>query len=248
MSVKAALLCGGTGSRLRPLTYYFQKTMLPIGTSQKPILEYIVRYLAYHGIREMTMLVGYKAEQIVNYFRDGSNFGVRIDYSYDTEEYRGNGGALINALRAGKFDGYDDVLIYYSDILTEMDAGELLRIHREMGYEATLAVSDHYRLPVGVAELRDGRVVSFREKPDININPTIGILVMKQSAIRRFSDLKGELDIMGDFISALVREGKVGAYVTKSFWIDVGTTETYEKLDHQMIDEKFGRYVATSTL
>ncbi|MGC8593223.1 MAG: nucleotidyltransferase family protein [Nitrososphaeria archaeon] len=242
MNVKAALLCGGTGSRLRPLTYYFQKTMLPIGTSQKPILEYIVRYLKFHGIDEITMLVGYKAEQIVNYFRDGSNFSVKVDYSYDNDELKGNGGALINAYRAGKFDGYEDILVYYSDILADMDLTDFLKFHKEKKFSATLAVSDHYKLPVGVAEMNGDTVVSFKEKPSININPTIGILMIKTEAIKKFSQMKGEIDIMGDIISSLVKEKSVGGYVTNSFWIDVGTTETYEKLDHELIETMFSKY------
>jgi len=243
VSVKAAILCGGIGSRLRPLTYYFQKTMLPIGISQKPILEFIIHYLKYYKIKEMTMLVGYKAEQIVNYFRDGSNFGIKVDYSYDNEELKGNGGALINAYRAGKFDGYEDVLIYYSDILTEMNLAELLKFHKDKNFSATIAVSDHYKLPVGVAEIKGEKVVSFKEKPSININPTIGILAMKIDVIKKFSNYKGEVDIMGDMISSLVKDGNVGGYITNSFWIDVGTTETYEKLDHELIEKMFSKYM-----
>ena len=74
----ALILCGGEGTRLRPLTFYFQKTMLPIGLNQKPLLEYIVRLLKYHRINDIVMLVGYKYKQIINYFEDGSRFGVHI--------------------------------------------------------------------------------------------------------------------------------------------------------------------------
>ena len=70
--VKGLILCGGTGTRLRPITYYFQKTMIPIGLKQKPLLEYVVRLLSFHGISDLAFLVNYKAEQIVNYFDDGS--------------------------------------------------------------------------------------------------------------------------------------------------------------------------------
>ncbi len=243
MKLKGALLSGGLGSRLRPLTYYFQKTMLPIGKSQKPILEYIVRYLKSYGVTEISMLVGYKAEQIINYFKDGSSFGVKIDYSFDSEELKGNGGALINAYRSGKFDGYEDVLIYYSDILTDLDLKQFIEFHEENGFEATLAVADHYKLPVGVAEISGKKVVSFREKPEIKIYPTIGILMMKVEAIKKFAERKGETDIMGDMVQSLVKEGLVGAYVTNAFWIDVGTTETYEKLDHEFIEELFSKYM-----
>jgi mannose-1-phosphate guanylyltransferase len=243
VSTKAAILCGGTGSRLRPLTYYFQKTMLPIGNSQKPILEYVIGYIKHFGIDNFTLLVGYKAEQIVNYFKNGIQFKVNIDYSYDKEDMKGNGGALINAYLSGKFDKYSDVLIYYSDILTTLDISDMLKLHQEKNFDATIAVSDHYKLPVGVAKIKDSKVINFEEKPDYNINSTIGILLIKVSAIRKFANLRGDIDIMKDMIQKLVTEGKVGAYVTRDFWIDVGSTDTYEKLDHNVIDQMFSKYI-----
>lgn len=82
-SVKAAVLCGGEGSRLRPLTFYFQKAMIPIGSEQKPLLEYIVRLLKAHDVRDLVFLVNYKYEQIKNYFGDGSRFGVHVEYLVD---------------------------------------------------------------------------------------------------------------------------------------------------------------------
>ncbi|RLG73434.1 MAG: hypothetical protein DRO23_08940, partial [Thermoprotei archaeon] len=92
MKVKGAVLCGGVGKRLRPLTYYFQKTMIPIGKRQKPLLEYIVKLLKYHNIKNLVLLVGYKHEQIVNYFENGERFGVKISYVVDSPEYKGTGG------------------------------------------------------------------------------------------------------------------------------------------------------------
>ena len=86
--VKGLVLCGGPGTRLRPITYYFQKTMVPIGIRQKPLLEYVVRLFKFHGIQELAFLVNYKAEQIVNYFDDGSRFGVKISYVYDDPQLK----------------------------------------------------------------------------------------------------------------------------------------------------------------
>ncbi|MEM2875911.1 MAG: sugar phosphate nucleotidyltransferase, partial [Candidatus Bathyarchaeia archaeon] len=94
MDVKGAILCGGPGKRLRPITYYFQKSMIPIGRRQKPLLEYIVRLFKYYDIKDLTLLVGYKSEQIVNYFDDGDRLGLRITYVKDDEKLRGTGGVL----------------------------------------------------------------------------------------------------------------------------------------------------------
>ena len=78
--VKGVVLAGGEGRRLRPLSYYFQKCMIPIGHSQKPLLEYIVRLLKYHNIADVLLLAGYKQEQITNYFNSGNRFGVKINF------------------------------------------------------------------------------------------------------------------------------------------------------------------------
>ncbi|MDG6923238.1 MAG: NTP transferase domain-containing protein, partial [Nitrososphaerota archaeon] len=70
MATKTVILCGGEGRRLRPLTNYFQKTMVPIGPRKRPLLEYVVRLLVHHKLRDITMLTGYRAEEIENYFDD----------------------------------------------------------------------------------------------------------------------------------------------------------------------------------
>ncbi len=71
MSIKGIVLAGGEGTRFRPLTYYFQKCMIPVGDEQKPILDYILRLFKYHGIKKTVLLVGYKHQQIENYFDHG---------------------------------------------------------------------------------------------------------------------------------------------------------------------------------
>src|SRR5579862_7822511 len=94
MVTKAAVLCGGEGTRLRPLTNYFQKTMIPIGGKKRPLLEYIVRLMAYNGISDLTLLTGYRSEEIERYFEDGSRFGVKVGYSRDPENSKGSARSL----------------------------------------------------------------------------------------------------------------------------------------------------------
>ncbi|MGB9134140.1 MAG: sugar phosphate nucleotidyltransferase, partial [Candidatus Bathyarchaeia archaeon] len=86
---KAIVLCGGEGTRLRPITHYLQKTMIPIGHLQKPLLEYIIRLLKFHGLSDITLLVNYKAEQIQNYFGDGARFDVKVSYVHDSQSLKG---------------------------------------------------------------------------------------------------------------------------------------------------------------
>ncbi|NIR86107.1 NTP transferase domain-containing protein, partial [Candidatus Bathyarchaeota archaeon] len=118
--VKGLVFCGGTGVRLRPITYYFQKTMLPIGSKQKPLLEYVIRLLKFHGIKDLALLVDYKAEQIQNYFDDGSRFDVKISYVHDDPKLKGTAGSMLNAYKHGVVDVDDTLFMYYGDILTNM--------------------------------------------------------------------------------------------------------------------------------
>ena len=243
MKVKGVILCGGEGKRLRPLTYYFQKTMIPVGRKQKPLLEYIVKLLKYHGIEDLVLLVGYKHEQIVNYFENGERFGVKINYIVDNPKYKGTGGALLNAYLKGAFDNVKTLLIYYGDILSNINLTEMLNKHWEWNSAVTLAVAAKYQIPVGVVETKGNKVVGVKEKPWLNIKATIGILALETNTLKvleKLSEKKRELDIMGDLIPELIKEKHpVYAYQYKGKWYDVGTTERYEKLDSNKIEEMF---------
>lgn len=232
--MKPVVLCGGEGSRLRPLTYYFQKTMVPIGREQRPLLEYILRHLKIHGFEEAVLLIGYKGEQVVNYFEDGSRVGLRLTYVWDPEDAHGTCASVRNALKQKTITKDETLLIYYGDILTNLDLGALAAKHREEKAAATLAVSPRYQLPVGVVKLENSRVVEMREKPFIDIYVTIGILVLEARTLKTFPQA---VDIMSDLIPSLIQKGeKVAAYVSDAFWYDVGTTEKYEKLTSEIVD------------
>lgn len=232
--MKPVVLCGGEGSRLRPLTYYFQKTMVPVGREQRPLLEYILRHIKMHGFEEAVLLIGYKGEQVVNYFEDGSRVGIRLTYVWDSEEVKGTCASLRNALKQDALTPRDTLLVYYGDILTNLNLGELARKHVQDKAAATLALSPNYQLPVGVADVVDGLVKEMREKPFIPINVTIGILVLEA---RHLQQSEGLTDIMSDLIPRLIKQGeKVSAYVSDCFWYDVGSTEKYEKLSNELVD------------
>ena len=235
--VKGVVLCGGRGEALKPLTNYFQKSMVPVGSLEKPVLEYIVRHMAYHGLKDIVLLVGYKAHQIANYFNDGSRFGVRITYVLDEEGYSGTGGALIGALKSNAFKGAEVLLVHYGDILTNLDLRGLLEFHFERKADATLAVAEGYRVPVGVAEVSGGVVVRMVEKPVIRGPVTIGVLALSTSALKLFEHLRGDIDLMRDLIPKLLeRGGRVLAYRFRGSWIDVGASEAYEKLNAEDVD------------
>lgn len=239
---KGLVLCGGPGTRLRPITYYFQKTMVPIGMKQKPLLEYVVRLFKFHGIRDIAFLVGYKAEQIVNYFDDGSRFDAKISYVYDDPQSKGTAGSVLNTYTQGTVGVEDTLLVYYGDILTNMNLQDLLCYHEKREASATVALSSSFTVRVGLADMdKDNKIRGFVEKPSLEKPVSVGILVFRGETLKDMERLKKgrhELDLMRDVIPYLIKMDKpVYGYLSDAFWYDVGSTETYEKLTPQLVED-----------
>jgi len=242
--VKGIVLCGGKGTRLRPLTHYIQKTMVPVGVKQKPLLEYVVRLFHFHGIKDVVFLVNYKAEQIMNYFEDGSRFDVNISYIEDDASSRGTGGAVLTAYNKGAVSTSDTLLVYYGDIITNMNLTDLLQYHANKQAWGTVALSLGFKVRVGLADLDEGgKVLGFTEKPTLEKPVSVGISILRGDVLEEMKRLKGEkyeLDLMGEVFPHLLEVGKpVYGYVSKAFWYDVLSTEAYEKLDPQLVEETF---------
>ena len=240
--VKAFVLCGGEGKRLRPITYYLQKTMIPIGPSQKPLLEYIVRLLKFHNITDITLLLNFKAVQVKSYFEDGRRFDVKIRYVKDSDLLKGTGGTLINAFKYKAFNEDDTILVYYGDILSNFNLKELIDLHVKKRGAATVALASGFVVRVGLADLdEDNRIRGFIEKPQLEKPVSVGILAFEGKALKDCQVLaeKNEItDLMGDILPYLIQRGKpVYGYVSKDFWYDIGSTEAYEKLDDEKVEE-----------
>ena len=241
--VIGVVLAGGEGKRLRPLSYYFQKCMIPIGTKQKPLLEYVICLLSHYGISDINLLVGYKHEQIENYFGDGNRFGAKITYSYDDPSVKGTGAALLNLYNKGLVERGTSILICYGDILSNINLTEMMAQHQESKAAATLALARGFQVPVGVAEVKEKRVTHWVEKPELDLLAGIGILALDAGVLEELRSLGrslSDLDITRDFIPHLINKGYlVSAYITDAFWYDVGSTEKYEKLDNGVIEKHF---------
>ncbi|MDA4131575.1 MAG: nucleotidyltransferase family protein [Thaumarchaeota archaeon] len=240
MVTKAAVLCGGEGTRLKPHTNDRQKTMIPVGNKGRPLLEYIVRLLAYNEVNEITLLTGYRSEQVEAHFGDGGKFGVRINYSKDAEGVKGSAPALVNAVDGGRIGAFDDLVIYYGDVLSALNIRELVAHHRDRGAAMTLVLSKDYRVPVGIAQVEGESVTSFEEKPVLPLNVTVGCLVISKGCLpllRQVTSAGGN-DIMTHFVPKVIAQGmKVSAFYIEGFWYDVGTTEAYEKLDSELVEK-----------
>jgi mannose-1-phosphate guanylyltransferase len=242
--IKGIILCGGKGTRLRPLTYYLQKTMVPVGLKQKPLLEYVVRLFRFYGIKDLIFLVNYKSEQIINYFEDGSRFGVNISYVEDDPNSKGTGGAVLTAYNKRLVSADETLLVYYGDIITNMNLKDLLQYHTKKNAWSTVALALGFKVRVGVANLDSaGKILGFEEKPALEKPVSVGISVLKGEMLEEMERLKGnkpELDFMGEVLPYLLKSNKpVYGYVSDAFWYDVLSTEALEKLDPKVVEENF---------
>lgn len=219
---------------------YIHKSMMPVGPKQKPVLEYIIRLLAYYGIKDVVLAVGYKAEQIQGYFDDGSRFGVGIRYVKDKEKLGGTGGAVINVINSSNLEY--PVIVYFGDILTNIDIKSLISYHNSKGSDVTVVISKKYQVPTGIVELEGEDVIKFKEYPELGKPVHIGIDVLSEKACKFILNYKEGEDVnfSGDIIPYLISEGlKVKAYMTHMPWYDVGSIERYAKLPNDELQKMF---------
>lgn len=236
--MKAVILAGGEGRRLRPLTLSIPKPLLPIG--RKPILEIIIERLREHGFREIVLNVGYKAELIEAYFRDGSSLNVNIAYFQDSKPC-GTCGPL--KLVEHLLDGQPFVTMN-GDLLTDLDFSEMYQTHLDSSAELTMAITDYtVKVPYGVVDMQNNRIVSIREKPELAFLINAGIYILSPSVLDIVPD--GEFFDMTDLIQTLADQGrKVETYYIDCEWKDIGTMESYEEANSTYLREMQGYAVS----
>jgi NDP-sugar pyrophosphorylase family protein len=223
--MKTVILAGGRGVRLRPLTYTIPKPLLPIG--EKPILEEIIERLRGQGLDDLIIAVGYRAELIETYFRDGSQLGVRIDYARETKPL-GTAGPLGLVRDAALLSGEEPLLVMNGDILTDLDMRTFVEAHRRSGAEVTVVTREfELQHPYGVIKVDDGRISEIMEKPSVTDTVSAGIYAIEQSALAL---IPGERAFdMPDLINVLLAEGRtVGAYPFDGEWLAIDRIEQLE--------------------
>ena len=186
--MKSVLLAGGLGVRLRPLTYTIPKPLLPIG--ERPILEEIVTRLRAFGLRDLVMAVGYRAELIETYFRDGSQLGVHIEYAHESEPL-GTAGplALVRQKFGSTAEGSESLLVMNGDLLTDLDMLALVDSHERGGNDITVVTREYQlRHPYGVLQLEGDRITGIVEKPAVTDTVSAGVYVLRWSALELVPD------------------------------------------------------------
>jgi mannose-1-phosphate guanylyltransferase/phosphomannomutase len=231
--VKAVILAGGFGTRLRPLTANVPKPMIPM--ANKPMMEHIVDLLRRHGITDLITLLHFRPELIEGHFGDGSAFGVRMAYVSASEDF-GTAGAVKNA--EALLD--DRFLVISGDLLTDFDLGAAVACHGERRAEVSVLltrVENPLQYGVVIAE-SDGRISRFLEKPTWSevFSDTVntGIYVLEPSALELIPRGR-EFDFSRDVFPLMLREGRrLFGYVADGYWRDVGDLLEY-RLAHQDI-------------
>jgi len=233
--MKAVILVGGFGTRLRPLTLTTPKQMLPV--VDRPMLEHVVEALARHGVDEVVLSLGYKEDVFREAYPSGECAGVALRYAVEPEPLDTAGAARFAAEAAGIDDTF---IVVNGDVFTDLDVSEVWERHHEVGAETTIAltpVDDPSRYGV-VPTDSDGRVLGFVEKPPRGEAPTnwinAGTYVLEPKVLRRI-DTGRRVSIEREIFPAIVADGGLWAVQSHAYWIDAGTPDTYLQIQLDLL-------------
>lgn len=232
--MKAVVMAGGEGSRLRPLTVGRPKPMVPI--VNKPVLGHILDLLKHHGVEEVVITLQYLPTAIQDYFGDGSTMGMNLRYVVE-ETPLGTAGGVKNAAR--HLD--DTFLVVSGDALTDFDLEALIGFHRHSGSMATLAlysVKDPQQYGVVITD-ENGQIRRFLEKPDwgnvISDTVNTGIYVLEPEIFDYIPD-DTPFDFSTQLFPLLLEERKaLYGYVAEGYWCDIGDTNEYLRANADMV-------------
>jgi mannose-1-phosphate guanylyltransferase / phosphomannomutase len=235
--MKAVVMAGGEGSRLRPLTLGRPKPMVPL--ANRPMLEHVLLLLKRHGITEVILTVQYMATFIQNQIGDGSDLGMHVTYSVE-EHPLGTAGSVRQAAQSLK----DTFLVISGDALTDFNLNAAVDFHRQAKAMCTLTL---YRVPNPleygvVVTTDDGRIRQFQEKPSWSevVTDTIntGIYVLEPS-IFEYYERNQVFDFGKDLFPLLLKEEKpLYGYIAEGYWTDVGSIEEYVRATRDVLAGK----------
>lgn len=220
--MRAIILAGGQGTRLKPYTTVFPKPLMPVG--EVPILEILIRQLVKHGVDRVTITVGYLAKLIEVYFGDGSQFGIKIDYSRERAPLGTMG--PVKLIR----DLPENFLILNGDILTDLSFSKFFKNHCEN--KNIFSISSFRRVietNLGVLETnKKSELIGFREKPKIPFDVSMGIYAMHRQILEEIPPDKAFG--FDELMCKLVSQGRTPhVYLHEGIWLDIGRSDDYEQ-------------------
>ncbi|MEM5557216.1 nucleotidyltransferase family protein [Aliarcobacter cryaerophilus] len=223
---KVVLMVGGLGTRLRPLTETTPKPMLKVGN--KPILQTIVEKFAEYGYTNIVMCVNYKSDIIQDYFKDGSDFGVKIEYILE-EQRMGTAGAL--SLLKDKPN--EPFFVMNGDLLTNVNFEHLHNYHLATNSIATMCVREYdFQVPYGVVNIKDSKILSIEEKPVHKFFVSAGIYMLSSEVLNYIP--KNEFFDMPTLFEKLVSLNQnTVSFPIREYWLDIGRMEEYKKANDE---------------
>jgi NDP-sugar pyrophosphorylase family protein len=228
--MRAVILAGGKGTRLRPFTTSFPKPLMPIGDT--PILEILLRQLQASGVREITMLTGHLAYLIEGYFKDGAGLRLSIEYLRENEPL-GTAGPLRQL--AGQFS--DDFFVLNGDLLTDLDFAGLMHHHRATGAAATVSTyARAEKIELGVLKLDDdGAVVGYDEKPTLRYDVSMGVYAMSPKVLDQIPP--GHFDMPQLVLTLLGADQRVVSHRHEGLWLDIGRGDDYDEANRLFAED-----------
>ncbi|WP_103583470.1 nucleotidyltransferase family protein [Campylobacter concisus] len=223
---KVILMVGGLGTRLRPLTQDTPKPMLKVGN--KPILQTIVEKFAEYGFVNITMCVNFNADIIKDYFGDGKEFGVNIDYILE-QKRMGTAGAL-SLLKERPNEPF---FVMNGDLLTNVNFEHIFNYHTLNKATATMCVREYdYEVPYGVVKMNDNKIVEISEKPVQKFFVSAGIYMLSPEILDLIP--QNEFYDMPTLFEKAISKGKnVISFPIHEYWIDIGRLEEYQKANEE---------------
>ncbi|MGD0883031.1 MAG: NDP-sugar synthase [Acidimicrobiales bacterium] len=238
--MRAVVLVGGEGTRLRPLTLTAPKQMLPI--VEQPMIERVLGHLAAHGIDEAVLSLGYRPDAFTGAYPDGTIAGIRSTYAVEPSPLDTAGAIRFAAV----FGGVDDTFVVLNgDVLTDFDISGLVDFHRKRGAEGTIGltpVDDPSSFGV-VPTDQEGKVTAFIEKPPRDEAPTnfinAGIYILEPSVIARIApDVR--VSIERETFPAMVSDGTLYAQGSDAYWLDTGTPDAFLRAHRDLLSGRRG--------
>lgn len=236
--MRAVLMAGGSGTRLRPLTCDLPKPMVPI--LNRPIAEHIVNLLKRHDLKEIIATLHYLPDVMRDYFQDGSEFGVKMTYAVEDEQPLGTAGCVKNVEEL--LD--DTFLVISGDSITDFDLTKAIAFHKEKKSKATLILT---RVPNPiefglVITDKEGKIQRFLEKPSSSeiFSDTVntGTYILEPEVLK-FLPESEECDFSKDLFPLLLEKGEsMYGYVADGYWCDVGNLEAYREAQYDGLQKK----------
>lgn len=236
--MRAVLMAGGSGTRLRPLTCNLPKPMVPV--LNRPIAEHIINLLKRHGLKEIIATLHYLPDVMRDYFQDGREFGVKINYCVEDEQPLGTAGCVKNV--EAMLD--DTFLVISGDSIADFNLTEAIAFHKQKKAKATIIltrVANPLEFGVVITD-KDGRIQKFLEKPAISeiISDTVntGTYILEPEVLQYLPPHE-ESDFSTDLFPLLLEKGEpIYGYIADAYWCDVGHLESYREAHYAALEKR----------